>query len=609
MNRMLFAALSAITITTLNAQSAFTLATTGCPAIHCTPHEDDATTVPPPVSGYGFRAFDSAISSAGSGAGVGCSTISNTSPFLSEAGCVYNGSQTSGTWTGELFVYNQARVIQWTDTQNSSGGSSGGTLGAGTCSAPVFGSDGGVLMADEHKIERFDPNGNVLWSTPLPYDTVVSANGTFGPTYTCAGLKVLTNGSVVIKSLRGPLAAFNSANGALLGPGSCPGANTNNLPLCAVWPSQTIGTFSASADYYVPVKEGGAATTASDPTPNRMYDAGQGTGGGGSPSISQNQAITFAVDVSATAGIDNIIFSTTYNAQAGSSPMITMVGGNTVVFHSNYTCVQTSTCSTGASNGNLSQVIGFVDNGSTLTPATGFPVSTASITATSAALSIQSGGTFASGTVTFPVTSTTGCISGENAQVVGNSISGYNGNWNIASGGIVTNTSIKVNISGAASNPGANGTIQCNNAGLLNGNFPLDTVLGCFWINIKVSTKAYCISPANGTTVATLNFPAGFIPGETALNCPSDRTLGINPANGHTIMLQSLSGNNPWVTAVDTSTGALLWYFPNYVPSGTPTIASGQFPTLISARGLPIVGFSNNSAGMKMLGSGGSLLQ
>ena len=185
-----------------SAQSNFVLATTGCPAIHCTPHEDDLSTIVPPLSTFGMVFNDSAPS--GSGSSVGCTSSATL------VACKY---QTAPL----LKVYNAAGGIVFT-----SGTGGGATLSTGAC-VPIIGSDGSILDADEVNLVRYSPSGSTStgggYSVALPATLNNPTNGTsyLSPPFSCGSLKISANGQVTYMTVNGPMATFNSATGALIG--------------------------------------------------------------------------------------------------------------------------------------------------------------------------------------------------------------------------------------------------------------------------------------------------------------------------------------------------------------------------------------------------------
>ena len=62
---------------------------------------------------------------------------------------------------------------------------------------------GGVIAADNTKLLRFSPTGQVLWQTTTPGGTPIS------PTIT-------DNGAIILATSGGPVSAYDPATGALL---------------------------------------------------------------------------------------------------------------------------------------------------------------------------------------------------------------------------------------------------------------------------------------------------------------------------------------------------------------------------------------------------------
>lgn len=71
-------------------------------------------------------------------------------------------------------------------------------------SAPLVGSGGSVIAADDGKIIRFAPDGTLLWQTSTPGGQPISP-------------VILDSGVVVLATLGGPISAYDSSTGALLG--------------------------------------------------------------------------------------------------------------------------------------------------------------------------------------------------------------------------------------------------------------------------------------------------------------------------------------------------------------------------------------------------------
>jgi hypothetical protein len=583
-------------------QSAFVPGTAGCWEIHCDSHEDDAAVILPPLTNFGLTFADTSINSFGSGGDIGAS--SNGSVMA----VTYNASNT----LGRMYVYGPTGTFLWSDQTSGSS-----TMIAGGCSAPIVDASGGVMSADYQYIYRWSSTGALLWKTQHPYYGIVSTSNSIG-NYACGGLKVLSNGVVVIKSVKGPLAAYNSATGALLGPAGCSGAT------CAFWPGQTPGTFSATTDYYVPVKEGGCSTVSSDSNNgynNRIYDAMQGTGAGTPVTLPATQGIMMAFDASPTTGLSVGAQSATFTAESIASPMCHAVNGSMQIYSDIASCSQSVGFGC-TMNGIATQaaVMGWVDNGSSLGPASGFPVYLYNLTAQTPALAIT-GGSFnaSSNVVTFQVsnaTATTGCVAGDALYVTGQTggAAVYNGNWTITSTGVGAHA-ISVAFTGPSVTPTASGTMTCNNGRSIQANFALDS-RGCMWAYVSANNAIYCVDlQGNNTTVAgavgaadyTISFPAGFIPGETALTVIADKTMSINPANGHNIMTTALGGTGAYVVAIDANTQRLLWYSKTGASAATNS-AQGQFPSLTTANG-NVVAFTNSTTGVSILGQGGVIIQ
>jgi hypothetical protein len=116
----------------------------------------------------------------------------------------------------------------------------------------------------------------------------------------------------------------------------------------------------------------------------------------------------------------------------------------------------------------------------------------------------------------------------------------------------------------------------------------------------------YCVNLL-GSVVYTISTGAGFIPGVGSLTGVSDRDIGINPANGHSVMITALNSSGLcYVVLIDLSTQTLLWSWP--IPSAYG-LAEGQFPCgTLPASQVPVCMFSTSLGGMIALGPGGIFL-
>jgi PQQ-like domain len=127
---------------------AFSLPVEGCPMAHCDPRMSDQTRTVVPASASMVRVDAVPVG----GGGLGC--VSNTR----RAACSFRGDPTRQS---NLVVYDQEGQRIWED---------GGQLGwQAWFSAPMIGSDGTVIAADDRWVMRVDPGANaVLWKSPKP---------------------------------------------------------------------------------------------------------------------------------------------------------------------------------------------------------------------------------------------------------------------------------------------------------------------------------------------------------------------------------------------------------------------------------------------------------
>lgn len=160
----------------------FMPAARGCPMAHCDPAMSDRVRMPvPAVVTPGW----SDPSAASPDTGLGCSSNGVI------AVCSLGGP--SGPY---LRAYDPDGNLLW---------HSGETLNSSAwTSAPMVDEHGGVIAADDAVLARFAPGGAVVWTSPTPGGTPIS------PTITA-------NGVIVLATLRGPISAFDSRTGKLLG--------------------------------------------------------------------------------------------------------------------------------------------------------------------------------------------------------------------------------------------------------------------------------------------------------------------------------------------------------------------------------------------------------
>jgi PQQ-like domain len=145
------ACVAAVTVTTTQAQAqaqSFELPSAGCPMAHCDARLSDQTRTLVPSSAT-MVAMDPVPVGGG---GLGC--VSN----LQRAACAFRGDPTRQS---NLVIYDREGQRLWED---------GGQLGwQAWFSAPIIGTDGTVIAADDRWLMRVDPASNtVLWKSAKP---------------------------------------------------------------------------------------------------------------------------------------------------------------------------------------------------------------------------------------------------------------------------------------------------------------------------------------------------------------------------------------------------------------------------------------------------------
>lgn len=167
----------------LNAQQS-DLPGAGCPMAHCDPRmSDNVRLVPPRDPAASIIAHDPIPG--GSGKGLGCSSNGTI------AVCSY------ASLAGDNVVaYGPNGTRLWT---------SGQRLGpTAYTSAPIVFQNGSVIAADQNNVIRFDPQGQVAWSKPMPGGAPISP--------------VLTkSGAVILATVGGPISAYTAGTGDFIG--------------------------------------------------------------------------------------------------------------------------------------------------------------------------------------------------------------------------------------------------------------------------------------------------------------------------------------------------------------------------------------------------------
>lgn len=158
----------------------------GCPMAHCNPRMSNLELVTPaPLSSGTYIRYHDLTPTAGAGTGLGCSSNGTVA--------VCSNKNKSGN---NIVAYGSDGTRLWT---------SGSLLDSNSyASAPIVGTSGGVIAADDMHVIRFGSNGQVMWNTPTPGGIPIS------PIQTQAG-------TIVLSARGGPVSAFDSSTGALIG--------------------------------------------------------------------------------------------------------------------------------------------------------------------------------------------------------------------------------------------------------------------------------------------------------------------------------------------------------------------------------------------------------
>jgi PQQ-like domain len=171
------------------------LATSGCSMAHCDQAISGNSQQNAPTGAITSLWHDTSVT--GSGSGLGCSSNTHV------AACSF--SSTLFNWTS-LKVYSPTGAQVWSSY----------LLGSSAyASAPMVDPSGGVIAADNSKLVRFSPTGQVLWQTNTPGGLPIS------PTIT-------DNGAIVLATSGGPVSAYDPSTGALLAKLTLSGTVTSN---------------------------------------------------------------------------------------------------------------------------------------------------------------------------------------------------------------------------------------------------------------------------------------------------------------------------------------------------------------------------------------------
>ena len=162
----------------------FEIADKGCSMAHCDVWMSDNPHMLVPTDWDTQILWHDTIP-AGSNLGLGCSSNGTL------AACTYQDT------TGDnLVVYDASGNRLWT---------SGDHLGDWTwTSAAMIDDSGGVIAVDSEHLVRFNPDGTIKWKTPTPGGVPISPVITY-------------NGVVVLATQSGPLSAYETVSGTLLG--------------------------------------------------------------------------------------------------------------------------------------------------------------------------------------------------------------------------------------------------------------------------------------------------------------------------------------------------------------------------------------------------------
>jgi outer membrane protein assembly factor BamB len=165
----------------------FELASRGCPMAHCDNNLSDLVRLPAPDGPVElvWHREELAGERAGTEFGLGCSGNSRVvacSYFSDEDALVVYDYDGNRLWSsGDLF----------NDTARNS--------------VPLLSALGEVIMADDRRVIRFAPDGQIDWQTPLPF-----GGRPVSPVLTDSGV-------LIMATVAGPVYAVDSANGGLLG--------------------------------------------------------------------------------------------------------------------------------------------------------------------------------------------------------------------------------------------------------------------------------------------------------------------------------------------------------------------------------------------------------
>lgn len=154
-----------------------------CPMAHCDGQMSDGLGMTVPIGEVGILWQD--LTAAGSNYGLGCSSNGSV------VACSMGGSGKPGPY---LKVYDASGMVLWTSNRLNS---------SAFYSAPLVDVNGSVIATDSKILIRFNPYGEVVWSTATPGGVPIS------PVITDSGV-------VVLASHGGPISIYDRDGGELL---------------------------------------------------------------------------------------------------------------------------------------------------------------------------------------------------------------------------------------------------------------------------------------------------------------------------------------------------------------------------------------------------------
>jgi hypothetical protein len=271
------AASAAMALSAANAVAAapFAPARSGCSMAHCDPGMSDNVQMAAPATA---RWAWSDATAASDQQGLGCSSNGTIA--------VCTSGDRSGAHAGPyLRAYDASGHVLWTSATSLDSWA--------WTSVPMVASDGGVVAADDQRLVRFSPQGQVVWSTPTPGGEPIS------PTHTA-------DGTIVLATSDGPVSTYDPRSGRRLG----------------------VLDFAATVD-------GRAGRFDTTNTPggrgNRVYVSTEFKPADGSPDAGHHARL-YALDVHSEAKPGKritIAWTFDFGSRSGASPLVV---GDTVIF-------------------------------------------------------------------------------------------------------------------------------------------------------------------------------------------------------------------------------------------------------------------------------------